>query len=432
MQPSYYLKTYPSPANPEQLLLFSTKRASLILLDRETWQDLEQGTLAPEAEARLTALGLAVADREAEKQAMLSLLDEQNLQNRGLRIVCILNLDCNFACPYCFEEGLKGDLYMSNLTAERLLAFIAGQWTDHKDTLAIDFYGGEPLLSLELLESLARSARSFAGARGASYYFTLVTNGSLFTRKTAERLVPLGLKGIKVTLDGPAEIHNRYRPFKTGAGSFRAIMENIKATCDLVKINIGGNYTREDYARFPLLLDDLEAAGLTPGKIGTVKFDPIVNRPKNAGAPIEYASGCASINEPWIIAAEAFLREEIMRRGYKTSKPSPMACAIENRGALVVNFDGVLYKCPAFTGKEEFAAGDLERGIVDYGETYRVGLYKNQECAACVYLPMCFGGCRFMAYLREGNFATLDCKKEYFDAALETLLKQDIRYRLRK
>ena len=109
-----------------------------------------------------------------------------------------------------------------------------------------------------------------------------------------------------------------------------------------------------------------------------------------------------------------------------------MACMIETTDSYVVNYDGVIYKCPGFIGKKEFEAGGLESGVGDYSEAYRLGIYKNQDCAECVYLPLCFGGCRYMAYVRDGNIDKLDCKKEYFDAALETLLKQDIKYRLQK
>jgi uncharacterized protein len=432
MQPSYYLKTFPCPDNPDQLLLFSTKKASVILLDRETYQALEGGTLSPSDEAKLASLGMVVADRDAEKQAILGLLDERNPQNRGLNIIAVLNLDCNFACPYCFEEGLKGNLYMADATADRLLSFIKDKFRDNQDTLLIDFYGGEPLLSLDLIQYISQAAGSFAESRGGVYYFTLVTNGSLFTRKAASILVPLGLKSVKITLDGPAEIHNTQRPFMSGAGSFRAIINNIKATCDLVKVGIGGNFTEHNYERFSLLLDYLEAEGLTPDKISSVKFDAIVNRPKNYRSPIEYTSGCVSTKEPWLLRAEAFLREEILKRGYHTPKPTPLACMIETTDAYVVNYDGVIYKCPAFIGNKDFAAGDVERGVSDYSEALKLGIYKNPECAACVYLPLCFGGCRYMAYVRDGNIDELDCKKEYFDASLETLLKQDIRYRLRK
>ncbi len=37
-----------------------------------------------------------------------------------------------------------------------------------------------------------------------------------------------------------------------------------------------------------------------------------------------------------------------------------------------------------------------------------------------------------MTLVKDGNIDKIDCKKAYFDATLETLLKQDIRYRSRK
>ncbi len=432
MQSSFYLKIYPAPDNPTQLLLYSTRNASALLLDKEIFQALEEGRLSPDQAATLSKLKMLVPDREAERAAMLGILDAQNPRNTGLHITVVLNLDCNFACPYCFETGVKGDLYMTGATAALLTAFIEDHWREHKDTLRIDFYGGEPLLSLELIVAISQAAQAFAAARGARYFSTLVTNGSLFTRKVAERLAPLGLTNARITLDGPAEIHNQSRPFKSGVGSFEAIVRNIKATWDLVKVGVGGNYTRENYKSFAQLLDYFEAEGLTPDKVSMFKFDPAVNLPDNNGIPVEFTGGCLSVNEPWIVAAEAFLREEILKRGYQTSKPAPMACLVETRDSYVVNYDGVLYKCPAFIGKKEFAVGSLETGVGDYAAAYRLGMYKNEECAACVYLPLCFGGCRYMTYLREGNIDKVDCKKAYFDAALEGLIKQDLRHRLRK
>ncbi|MDY6862195.1 MAG: SPASM domain-containing protein, partial [Thermodesulfobacteriota bacterium] len=138
--------------------------------------------------------------------------------------------------------------------------------------------------------------------------------------------------------------------------------------------------------------------------------------------------GCMSMYEPWLSEADEFLREELLKRGYNTLKPMPMGCMIENKDTYVVNFDGVIYKCPAFIGKEGFAIGDIKRGVGDYTDSYKVGIWKNEECARCRYLPLCFGGCRYMSFVREGNIDTLDCKKAYFDSSLETLIKQDIKY----
>jgi uncharacterized protein len=428
MQLSRYVKIYPSEQSSEQQLIFSTKKASKILVSPETLQSIEQGTLSPEDETLLSRLGMIVEDREEEKHTILNLFDEMNGRNPELNITVVLNLDCNFACIYCYEGDMKGSLYMTEETADRLTEFIKGRFPDHKKSLVVDFYGGEPLLSLALIKSISKRLKSFAKSRGASYRFTLVTNGSLFKRKVAQELVRLGLTNVQITLDGPAKNHNKYRPFKSGAGSFDTLIKNIQETCDLVKIGIGGNFNEKNYEEFFQLLDDLEWADLTPDRILSIKFAPIVNRPKGDISPVDYKVGCMSLNEPWLIKAEAFLRGEILRRGYNTPKAGPIHCAVENTSCFVVNYDGVIYKCPGFIGKEDFEVGDLKSGVRDYSTLYRLGTWKNGDCTDCAYLPMCFGGCRYMTFIRDGNINALDCKKDYFDASLETLVKQDIKY----
>ena len=391
---------------------------------------MKKGLLSPSDEALLSRLGFIVEDREAEKRAMLNFFDDANSRDPVLNIIVVLNLDCNFSCIYCYEGDMKGKLYMSDEAAGGLIDFIKERFTEDKKTLLIDFYGGEPLLSIGLIKSISGALKPFCERRGASYTFTLVTNGSLFTKRVAEQLVPLGLKRVKITLDGPAEIHNRYRPFKSGAGSFDTIIGNIKDTCDLVKIGIGGNFEKNNYKKFPLLLDYLLREGLTPDRIPSIKFYPVIKRPAGDLSPTDYKGGCMSVNEPWIVEAEAGLREEILRRGYKTPKLAPILCMVETTDAYVVNFDGVIYKCPAFIGKEGFEVGDVQTGVKDYSAIYKLGIWKNEDCARCEYLPLCFGGCRYMTFVRDGNIERLDCQKDYLDASLETLIKQDIKYGL--
>ena len=431
MQLSYYLKVYPFEERPDHLLLFSTKKASKVLLKRETFQSIKNGTLSPSDEAVLSKLGMIVHDRQAEQGAMLSFMDELNAKSTGLSLMVVLNLDCNFACTYCYEGDMKGKHYMSTDTADRLIDFIKERFTDDKKSLIIDFYGGEPLLSAWLIKRISQALKSFTEAKGASYDFTLVTNGSLFVRQVAKALVPLGLKSVKITLDGPPEIHDRCRPFKSGAGSFNTIIKNIRETCDLVKIGIGGNFERDNYEKFPLLLDYLVKEDLTPDKIPMVKFDPVMKPPEGDISPPDYRGGCMSVNEPWIGEAAALLREEMLKRGYNTLKIMPITCMVENANSYVVSFDGVIYKCPGFIGKKGFEAGDLQSGVRDYTSSYKLDIWKNQECIECEYLPLCFGGCRYMTFVRNGNIDTVDCQKAYLDASLETLINQDIRYGLK-
>ena len=195
---------------------------------------------------------------------------------------------------------MRGKLYMSGSTAKHLISFIKDRFTQDKTSLLIDFYGGEPLLSFGLIKSISHDLRSFTESRGASFSSTLVTNGSLFKRKIAEELVSFGLESVKITLDGPAEIHDQCRPFKSGAGSFETIIKNIRETCDLTKIGIGGNYDQNNYLKFSVLLEYLKQQGLPPEKIYAIKFDPIMNLPEKYASSTDYRGGCISGDEPWI------------------------------------------------------------------------------------------------------------------------------------
>jgi len=405
----------------------------MVLLDDEKLSSIGNGTLSPSDEAALLNIGVITPDREEEKKEVSSMLDRLNEKNAGLNISVFINLDCNFACPYCYEGDLKGKIIMSDETVDLLIAFIkekfgiSGFGGAGKNALNLDFYGGEPLLSLGLIKRISGAMKAFTEARGAEFTFTLVTNGSLFKKKVAEELYPLGLRRAKITVDGPAETHNKSRPFKSGAASFDIIMNNIKETCDIVKIGIGGNFTRDNYEKFLDLLAYLKAEGLTPDRLYQVKFGSILGRPAG-DTSVEYVDGCMSVNEPWISKAEVLLREAILQAGYATPKITPMPCQVELRNAYVVNHDGAVYKCPGLIGRKGFEVGDLKNGITDYTVSHRVGIWKNEECLECEYLPLCFGGCRYMAYVRDGNIDKPDCKKPYFDASLEGLIKQDIKY----
>jgi uncharacterized protein len=96
-------------------------------------------------------------------------------------------------------------------------------------------------------------------------------------------------------------------------------------------------------------------------------------------------------------------------------------------GERVVNWDGAIYPCPGLVGRAQFRLGDI--GAAEAGGGARTApAWHNETCLACAYLPLCFGGCRYMAFLRTGSTAGLDCRKAYFDAVLEPLVLQDIRY----
>jgi len=424
MELSRYLKIFPSPKGEGRVILFSTRRGAVLELSEAVLEAARQGTLAEDAAQKLAMLDVLVPSREAEREEMLSLFANASSRSRRFTALVTLNLDCNLACGYCYEDPFRGKRYMSEETADLLCDRLVDQHMSQGKDVVLEFYGGEPLLSVPLIRRISHRLSEAASLAGKRYSFNLVSNGTLLTRPTAEELVSLGLKGVKFTLDGPRTIHDRQRPFISGNGSFDCIVANLKEVCSLVSVQIGGNFTRENYREFPLLLDYLLEQGITPDTISSVLFAPITPKAGNEGIA-DFSTGCASICEPWLIDASLFLRAEILRRGFNTPKPLPAGCMVEFANSLVVACDGSLFKCPAFMGWKELRIGSLEEGIADYHESHRLDIWKNAECLECPYLPLCFGGCRFLRKLQTGEIDGVDCRRDYLDATLESIIRQD-------
>lgn len=427
MQLSHYIKAFPYPEKPGYILIYSTKKASLALLQEEAFEGVKRGEIPEDHAQHLLKLGIIVEDRGQEKQEMRVFHDEINRLAPGLMVSIILNLECNFDCKYCYEGSLKSNKFMSRETADASIACIKKSFKPGSKKLLLHFYGGEPLLSPDLIKYFARRLKPFVEEQGAAFEFTLVTNGSLLTPKLAEELTALGLTGAKITVDGPAEIHNHYRPYKNGRASFDAVIKNIKDCCGKTRINISGNYTEDNYSEFPRLLDRFASVGLTPDQLASVEFYPVqkINNEFSTG----YCGGCESMNEPWLVPASTMLREEIMKRGYSMGKMTPATCMMDMDHGFTIHCDGKIYKCPAIIGREDYAVGDAWSGMTYCKDKYHLDNWrKNEECLECEYLPLCFGGCRLATFERDGDMDGVDCRRELLDATLEANLKQDVKY----
>ena len=424
-RPSRYLKVFPWPDDPEYLLLYSTKNAAMALVPAADGLKLRAGEVPTDQAAELAELGLLVADPEAERAEVFDLLAEINREDEGLNCSIIVGMACNFACVYCYEGNLKDGRAMGDATGAQLVAFLRERYLARgRKKMTLDFYGGEPLLYVARILAIAAPLKEFVEGRGGVFRFSLVTNGSLLTRETVARLVPAGLYAAKMTVDGPPDQHNRLRPFRNGQPSFEAIMANIHACHDLVKIGFGGNYTRDNFHRIPELLDIAEEQGLGPGHFGNVQFHPVLSTSDPFAHP-EFTGGCLGTDEPWLAEAALFAHAELIRRGYPSPRLIPSPCMVDLDDALVVNHDGTLFKCVAMIGHPEYAVGDVWQGLADVATTCNRDHWREHaECRQCEYLPLCFGGCRYMALQRTGSLQ-VDCRRQFYERIIEGTVLQE-------
>ncbi len=424
---STYLKTYPCADEPDKVLVYSTTRGAILKLDKSVLADAWGNHLSEQEQELLAKIGVLVPDWHAEQEQLRTLFDEGNRRSRQFTALVTMNLDCNLACGYCYEDHFRGKRYMTQETANLLVEYVSTQIAKGLDAM-LDFYGGEALLSLPMMKDIAAKVRKKALDTGVKASFNLVSNATLLTREVAIELKDLGFASVRFTMDGPPEIHNQQRPFVSGKGSFDQIMSNLEQVCDILSVQLGGNYTKDNYQKFPQLLDLLLEHGITPDRLGYVMFSPVTPKAGEAGLS-DFSTGCACPNEPWLVEASLYLRQEILRRGFNAPKPKLAACMVEFDNDLVVNYNGSLYKCPAFMGWDDLKIGTLVDGVTDYHASHNMDVWKNDECLNCPYLPLCFGGCRFLRRLRTGSIDGVDCRKEYLDAALEHILLQDLTLR---
>ncbi len=126
---------------------------------------------------------------------------------------------CNLFCAHCYSDSHDQD-YPGELTTEECQRVI--------DDLAqfgvpvILFSGGEPLLRPDLFALIA-----YAQERGIRAVIS--TNGTLITPSLAEEMRDLGLSYVGVSIDGPEQVHDKFRGKK---GAFQETLNGIRACID--------------------------------------------------------------------------------------------------------------------------------------------------------------------------------------------------------
>lgn len=143
---------------------------------------------------------------------------------------------CNLACDYCaygkfyanFAE--RHDSMMEFSTAKATIDYFYKLWNSGAgsslhEVKYISFYGGEPLMNIELIKQVVEYVNSLP-QKGYSVRFSMTTNGVLLDRYI-DYLVEHNF-GLIISLDGDREAHS-YRVFHNDENSYDRIYRNVKA-----------------------------------------------------------------------------------------------------------------------------------------------------------------------------------------------------------
>lgn len=155
---------------------------------------------------------------------------EELAENRLSQMILQVTQNCNLRCSYCFYgEGnyinrTHSNKTMSFETAQKAIDYLLSH-SKEIDEMYLSFYGGEPLLCVELIRKCITYINE--NFEGRLIHYNLTTNGTLLTPEIIDFLVKNDIY-ITISLDGNKEMHDRNRKFANGEGSFEKIMQNVK------------------------------------------------------------------------------------------------------------------------------------------------------------------------------------------------------------
>ncbi|MFZ5570593.1 MAG: anaerobic sulfatase maturase [Thermodesulfobacteriota bacterium] len=336
---------------------------------------------------------------------------------------------CNLNCEYCFyleKQALfeTGEHYRMS---DHVLSTFITNYIASQPTPVVEFVwqGGEPtLLGIEFFEKAIALQRPFMGLKTISN--SIQTNGTLLTDEWCSFLKKNNFM-VGISLDGPEEIHDRYRRDRSGKGSFEKGMRGLKL---LQKHQVDYNVmacVARDTARHPL---DVYRFFKDKG-IEFIQFSPIVERMPDAISKKQglRLAGPAVLDReenqtqvtPWSVVAEDYgdflitIYEEWVRHDVGKvfvmnfewalnawiGNPSPVCIHARQCGrSLVMEHNGDVYACDHCVYPEYRLGNIVADNLGNMADTSRksgFGVTKEtalpRYCRECEVLAACHGGC---------------------------------------
>lgn len=305
----------------------------------------------------------------------------------------ILTDACNLCCSYCraraFEPGAEEGRPIEvdpalpaefAIDPDDLVAFL-----DRDPDPTLTFYGGEPLLRLDLIRDLM--------ARLPRCRFMLQTNGLLLDRLPIETLQRFHT--LLVSIDGPEELTDRHR----GAGVYARVLANIERLVEagfsgelIARLTVDEATAIEEAVihcdRLPVAAVHWQLDANFSGDHASRSFGP--------WARDDYNPGVRRLVNAWVARMEL---GEVPRwypfldpmRDLLRGEPSRLRCG-SGYANYTIQTDGMIVPCPIMTGMSGFYLGHVR-------DTDPVALpaVPVPGCGDCEIASFCGGRCLYAA-----------------------------------
>lgn len=383
-------------------------------------------------------------DERIERLKELGKITEKHDQNVPYWFYVLTTLNCNFGCPICYEKNARRDSETNMRTIEAIIDSVARFQQERNipnQKVNLVLFGGEPLCvsNQGIIQKLLESSQE----RG--WKDVIVTNGSLVNRYIdLFAAYPATISDLRVTLDGPEEVHNKRRPYKSGGESFDIVAGNIELLLKRgmpVKMQTilgAGNLTSlnqlidfvksrgwlrnpnfqwriegsHDYSNLDPEKDEISEGKIVRGLILSWREHQDL-RGKMKFESFKYLGH--------IVRSFGWLGE------YKTYwGPKHGFCEPQKGFQYVYSTDGKIYHCPRTINNPDFYLGDTESGLSPIRDTElkHRPILERAECRPCSINTLCGGGC----VVQKKSYPSYRCE-EYARSVISEfvgLMKEEI------
>lgn len=204
------------------------------------------------------------------------------------RVTLFLTNRCNLACRYCYAGGQTAELAMDEAAGRAAIDYAARNCRARKLKMVnVGFHGGgEPTMAWELLKALTAYGRETARRLGLEYRSGMSTNGC-FSEERA-RWIAQNTHFVSVSMDGPPDIQDYYRPLRSGGPTSPLLRRTLRAF-DRAKFpySFQATITRETVREMPRIVRWF-ARHTRPHFL---KFEPVSDCGRYFGLPREIPAG---------------------------------------------------------------------------------------------------------------------------------------------
>ncbi len=325
---------------------------------------------------------------------------------------------CNLGCEYCFYLKKAGMFYGGSfrMSEETMVSFIRGYIEAHAegDEVMFAWQGGEPtLLGVGFYRRVVELQRTWA--QGRRVRNALQTNGTLLDAEWGEFLRAENFL-VGVSVDGPEELHDRFRTDKGGGATWRRVMRGVEVLrrhgveWNVLTVVSAANVERprEVYrflrglgTRHVQFIPLVERAGADEADLSAVPMSAEVS-PQTAGAEAYGEFMCAVFDE-WLrrdvgrVFVQAFEGALAQRMGLGAA----VCVHAEVCGrALAIEHNGDVFSCDHYVYAENRLGNVREQTLealvnspqqVMFGRAKASGL--PEACRSCDVWWLCHGGC---------------------------------------